>query len=303
MVGSILALSTTPAFAEQIRIPGTSVSLDSPEGFTLASSFSGLENLRDGSSITVSEFPLEAHRELLPIFTDLDAAIANFRQQGVSIERAATYVIGQQQIPALIGSQPIPGGEVGKFLALYRGDVTVMLTFNVFDPRVLNPSTVEKTILSVRLAPAATLQQKVEQLPFTFRVTAPFRVGDTMGGSTVLLPSFEGTDPSGLMPAVIIGRSLSPIDPSSSLELVARQLLLSTKGFENAEITSDRQVGFGGGNAAFLEATAAQRTIVQFVRILPNGRYVRLLAFGETNQLKRVMSSVTKIADSVAIAR
>ena len=303
IVALIHALSTLPSFAEQVRIPGTSVSLDSPDGFTLASSFSGLENLQDGSSITVNEFPIEAHSQLLPIFTDLNTAISNFRQQGVLIDRADTYVIGQQKIPALIGSQPIPGGEVGKYLVLYRGDVTVMLTFNVFDPRVLKPSIVEKTILSVRLAPAATLQQKVDRLPFSFRVTAPFRVGDAIGGSTALLPSFEGTDPAGLMPVVIIARSLSAIDPSANLELAARQLLLGTQGFENAEITSTREVEFGGGTAVFLEARAGQRTIAQFARIPPNGRYVRLVAFGETNQLKRVMPAVTEIAGSVAIAR
>jgi hypothetical protein len=267
----------------------------------VATSFSGLQNLQDGSSITVTELPIEAYSQLLPIFMDLDAAIDSFRQRGVSIERTISFSVGQQEIPALVGSQTIPDGKVGKYLALYRGDVTVMLTFNVFDPRILTPSAVEEIIRSVRLAPAATLQQKVNQLPFFFRVTAPFRVGDALGGSTALIPSFEGTDPTGLRPVVIIGRAVSAIDPSANPELVAQQLLRGTKGFESAEIARIEEAEFGGGTGAFLAAIAGERTIVQYLRIPPDGMYIRLVAFGETTEFNQVMPAIAEIAGSVTI--
>jgi len=294
-------LLTAPSFADQLLIPGTSVSLDAPDGFIVASSFSGLQNPRDGSSITITEMPVETYSELLPVFTDLDTAISIFGQKGISIERTISYMIGQQKIPALIGSQSTPDVEVGKYMAIFRGDVTVLLAFNVFDPGTLTPPIVEKVIQSVRLSPAATLQEKVDQLPFSFRVTAPFHVSDAMGGSTAIMPSFEGTDSTGLRPLVIIGRSLSAIDSSSNAEFVAQQLLRGTQGFENAEITRIQATAFGGGNGAFLAAVAGERTIVQFLRIPPDGMYIRLIAFGETTELNQVMSAITEIAGSVVI--
>jgi len=289
------------SIATEVSIPGTSVSINAPDGFTVASRFSGLENVQDGSSITVSEMPAEGYDELRQKFSDLNAATEGFAQHGILVERTDTYLAGEQQVPVVIGSQPIPNGEVYKYMALFRGDVTVLVTFNIFDPQTMTEPVVKEIIKSIRLSTAATLEQKIEQLPFSFQNTAPFRVGDTVGGSGVWLSTFDGTDPTGLMPRLIIVMAYAPIPASSDIELVARQMLRGTRGFDNAEITTTEDRSFGGGRGHYLEALTEERKIVQFVRIPPDGVYVRLAAFGATADLEAVMPAVSEIAESVSI--
>ncbi|OUS24528.1 hypothetical protein A9Q99_24335 [Gammaproteobacteria bacterium 45_16_T64] len=297
----LLCLVAVSSFSDELSIAGTSISLNSPNGFTVSSSFSGLENIHDGSSITITELPIDAFDQFNAVFSDLNKAKKGFEKQGIVIERADTYTVEGQRIPILIGRQPIPNGEIGKYMALFRGDLTVLMTFNVFNSNVLSPSIVKATIGSVRLAPAPTLAQKIEQLPFSFSVVTPFHIGNVLGGSGVLLPTFEGADPTGFKPAVLVVRALAPVPPESSIDLVSQQLLRGTQGFETAKIITKKETTFAGGRAAYLEAITADRKIVQLVRIPSDGRYIRLVAFGETAQLNRVMSAVSEIANSVKI--
>ena len=296
----ITLLVAVASFADEFSIPGTSVSLDAPDGFSVATGFSGLQNLEDGSSITVIELPVEAYEELALIFSDLDVAKAGFAQQGVSIERSGTIAVGGQIVPILMGSQPIPGGSVEKYMALFRGDTAVLISFNIFDAETITISTIERSLASVTLSSAPTLSEEVEQLPFSFASAAPFRIGDVLGGSSVLLTSFEGIDPTGLMPVVIIVRALAAV-PAFDVKLVAQQLLRETQGFEEAEIASSEEVNFGGGAANYLEAVSEGRKIVQYLRVPANGIYVRLVAFGEIAEIDEVLSAVSEIARSVSV--
>jgi len=296
----LVAMPAVPA-AGQTPIPGTTVSLDAPAGFTLSSAFSGLENKQDGSTITITELPSEAYADLAQVFSNAKVAAESLAPRGIRIDRREQYVVGDRQVPVLIGTERSSGGDVGKYMALYQGDMTVLITINAFDARVLTPDLVEATLKSVRLAAAAPLEQKIAQLPFSFSPAAPFRVQDTIGGSGVLLPVSGDPNPTGLMPVVIIARALSAISPSSSVSLVAQQMLRGIEGFEDATITTGEETEFAGGPGYRLEAVAVERTAVLFVRIPPDGVYVRLAALGETAALQKVMPAVMNIAQSVSI--
>lgn len=282
-------------------IPGTSVTLDAPDGFTVTGGFTGLENLESGSSITIGELPAEAYEELAQVFTNLEAAIAGLAPQGVSVERATSYEVAGQQVPVLIGSQSAPGGEIGKYMALFRNEITVLMTFNIFEPQSTTPSSIERTIASVRLLPPATLEQKLEMLPFSLETAAPFRAGDILGGSAVLLSTFEGIDLTGLMPVAIVVRAISPVTTSANAEVVARQLLGSLQGFEDAEVTNAKELIFGGGPAIYLEAITQDRKVVQYLGIPPDGMYIRLVAYGAIADLERLLPAVADIAQSVSV--
>lgn len=207
-----------------------------------------------------------------------------------------------QQVPVLIGTQAISGVEVQKYMALFRGEVTVLIAFNIFDSQAVTASTVESTIKSTRLSTAATLAQKIDQLPFTFQTTAPFIIGDIIGGSSLLLPTFEGTDPTGLRPVVLITRAQAAMSSSSDTKMLAQRLLRGTQGFENAEIITSEQRGFAGGLSHYMEAVKGDRKIVQLVRLPPDGVYLRLVAFGKRSELDKVLPSVSEIAQSVSIS-
>ncbi len=301
MIFSLLCcFFSTFSSADEMIIPGTSVTLDGPEGFTLASAFSGLQS-QDGSSITISELPLEAYEEFLAIFSNIDAAIEAFAQQGVTIESAKTVTAADQQVPVLYGTQSVSSFDIQKYVAIIRGETTVLLAFNVIDPDVLTELGVEHVIASVSLSPAATLEEKMEALAFDFRATAPFRATDVLAGSGVMMSSFEGIDPTGMKPAVVIVRAVSPTDFSLGPVALAELLLRNTQGFEGADSVLTNDTTFAGGTGNYLEAVTENRKIVQYLRIPDDGMYVRLIAFGAIDELDLVLEAVLDVADSVSI--
>lgn len=297
----ILCLSSSMSFAVEIMIPGTSVTLDAPDGFIVAGGFSGLENPGTGSSITIAEIPAEAYEEFAKVFTDFDAAIPVLAQQGVSVERATSFEVAGQQVPVLIGHQMAFDIRVEKYVALFRGDVTVIMTFNIVEPQIETSESIEIAIRSVRLSAPATLEEKLAQLPFSFTSVSPFRVNDILAGSGAVLSTIDGQDPAGLIPAVIIVRALSPVTTSTDAEAVAKQILASVQGFEGAEVTSSEEVNFGGGSGVYLEAITEERKIVQYLRVPPDGMYIRLVAYGAIADLDKLLPTVMDIAQTVSV--
>jgi hypothetical protein len=287
--------------AAEIAIPGTSVTIDAPAGFTVAGTFSGLENLESGSSITITELPAEAYLEVSQLFADVNTAAQAFAQQGITITEADYYETGDSRIPVLIGSQRFAGGQVGKYLALYSGDVVALITFNVMDPESLTLADFESAAKSVRLSSATSLEERVKQLPFTFETIPPFRINNTILGATVLLATFDGTDTTGLMPVVVIGRAFEAVSDQSDLEGLAIRVLRGTRGFESAQVSVSNPMDFVGARGHYVEATAADRTVVQLVAIPADGMYMRLISYGESEQFERVLPQVLEIARSITV--
>jgi hypothetical protein len=221
--------------------------------------------------------------------------------RGIRIDRRDEYAVDGQQVAVLIGTERSPNGDVGKYMALYPGDVTVLITINAFDAKVLTPAVVEATLKSVRLAAAVPLEEKVALLPFSFTPAAPFHVQDTIGGAGVLLATTDDPDPTGLLPVVVIARALAAVDPQSNVALMAQQMLQATEGFEGATVMTSEEAEFGGGPGHYIEAVAGNRTIMMFVRIPPDGAYLRLVALGETPAVQKAASAARAIAQSVTV--
>ena len=288
-----------PTMAAEVAIPGTSVSLDAPDGYVLSSTFSGLEDASSGSSITITELPAESYDEVATMFSDLRNAAEGFATRGVVVERAERFALDDQTVPVLVGYQETSVGRVEKYMALLRGEVMVLVAFND-RTKELTDSAVKQILASVRLGSAATLAQQLDELSFTFQAVDPFHTSRTLGGSAALLQTFEDIDPTGLKPAVVIGGSLRPMPPTLSPQSVARAVVLSTHGFEESEITVEERRSFAGTAGRYLEAVADNRKIVQFVSLAPDRTYIRLVAFGETSALDAVLPEVEKIAASVS---
>jgi len=302
LVGAALALVLAASPSEgQTPIPGTTVSMNAPAGFTPSSAFSGLENRQDGSTITVTELPPDAYADLSQVFSSARVASESLAPRGIRIDRREEYAVDGQQVAVLIGTERSPNGEVGKYMALYRGDVTVLITINAFDTKALTPAVVEATLMSVRLSAAVPLEEKVARLPFSFTPAAPFHAQDTIGSSGVLLATSDDPDPSGLLPVVVVARALTAVDPSASVELTAQRMLQATEGFEGATVTASGPVDFAGGPGYYIEAVTGNRTLMMFLRIPPDGAYLRLVALGETAALQKVAAAAREIAQSVSV--
>ena len=80
---------------------------------------------------------------------------------------------------------------------------------------------------------------------------------------------------------------------------MAVELLRNTGGYREAQITSQGPAAFAGGNGYVVTAVVENRTVVQYLRIVPGGGYLRLLARGETAAVQSAEAVIAEIASSV----
>ena len=299
VIGMLLSL-VSRVQAAPIAVPGTSVSLEPPAGFMVAENFAGLENTASGSSITINELPPEAYAEISTVFSSSESAREGLLRQGIMIDQHSLVTVGQDQVPLLRGTQLTAAGEFTKYLTLLKGETTVLVTFNIVDPAQISQEVVEATIASISLAEAPTIDERIEQLSFSFQTVEPFRIADILGGSSALLTTFEGTDPSGRAPVVIIARGQNVIYGQDAAD-ISDELLRGTQGFSLAEIVRQEAVEFSGGSGYLIEADLDGLTVLQYVHVPENGRYIRLLATGQHTALMDVLPAVEEIVTSVRL--
>jgi len=304
MAASILSFISIPLLAEQVSIPGTSVSMEAPAGFSVSKSFSGLVNPADGSNIMIAELPAADYPKLAALFSDLAAVKREFARQNFSIERTQNVMVGGKAVPMIVGTQPDPAGTLGKYAAVLQGGTTVLITFNVFDARNLTQEIVERTISSVSLAPPLTLQQKLDQLPFSFDAVTPFRVYSVVLGVSAGLTAAEaGTQPTVSKPLMLISRAKGGLPADVAPAVLARQLIHRVNGFEKAEVTVSKPTMFAGVDGIYMEATVDARKVVQYLAVRGGDELVHLVAYGTMAELDSAMAAVSTIAESVAVRK
>jgi hypothetical protein len=213
-----------------------------------------------------------------------------YASQNVTI-RSVRSIDGK--IPFAIGRQTTKGKDFAKYLALLEGDKTVLVTFTIAD-RAFTEADAEAVVRSIELAPAPTLEERLADMPFTFRVVAPYAVAEVIPRQAVTL-EIEGDD---AQPVIVIGRGRSQALIGEEAR-VAVELLRGTGGLRDAEITEQGPAPFAGGDGYVVTARVAERTVVQYLRIVPGGYYLRFLARGETAAMEGAEAVITEIAQSV----
>jgi hypothetical protein len=297
---AVLAATTyaAPAEAQLARIPGTMVAMTPPPGFRLARGFAGLEDPASGSTITVAEYPPERYAEVAAVFASPKTASTRYASEGARIMRIEPIAIEGGQAPLAIGSQEKNGKELAKYITVLGGGASnvALVTFNIAASSPLGRSDVEAVVRSIRVARLPTLEEKLARLSFTFEAAAPFHVTDAPDGYTASLATFDGADPTGEKPVASIRRLRTSALPSESARL-AQQVLSQMAA--NAAIQEQMPVTFVGGQGYYLAAVAGNRTILQFLRVLPGGTFIQLVAVGETQAMTDAADAVRQIAASV----
>jgi hypothetical protein len=184
-----------------------------------------------------------------------------------------------------------------KYFALLKGDKTVLVTFSMVD-RSVSDADAEAVVRSVVIAAAATLEEQLAGLSFTFRVVEPFRVAQVGRRSTVTLEAGEGGASSMTRPVIVIGSGQSQAVMGDEPR-VAVDLLRNTSGFREATITAQGPVPFAGGAGYRVVGVVEDRTVIQYLRIIPGGSYLRFLARGPTSAIQSATAPIGGIADSV----
>ena len=291
------------ASAQLVPVPGTHVALAPPQGFALAHTFSGFENGRGGSSITVEEMPPNAAADIVAAFSSPKGVTTRFASQGVRITRIDRVALDSGEAPLAVGEQSFKGSEFVKYMTLLGGrdgKNTVLITFNLSASTALRQSDVEAVVRSVQIARVPSLSEKLAEVPFKFEPAAPFHTADAMAGSAVILATLDGIDPAGKKPLIVIGKVPTNASPAENEQVNEREMR-SVPGFKEAPVTERRNIPFAGGTGNLISAAANDRTVMQFIRVLPGGSLVRLLATGDTAAIEGARQAILDIAGSVEL--
>jgi hypothetical protein len=295
LVAAALAPLGVPAGAQQaVAIPGTLVTLTPPPGFSVAGR--GLEN-GAGSTITISERSADAYAELAATFSSAKNLTTAYAAQGVTVRAVRQISTPTGQALFAVGTQSFRGRNTIRYFALLKGDKTVLISFDLAD-RGFSEADAETLVRSVSLASAPTVEEQLAGLAFTFEVVEPFRVANVIDRNTVTLEAGPDDQPASSRPAVVIGRGQSQAVMGDEAR-VAVELLKNTAGFREAMVTSERPVTFAGGAGYAVTAVVGGRTVIQYLRIVPGGSYLRLLARGPSAAIEEAAATITAIADSV----
>ncbi len=301
---TLLATGLAPcAFAQAVRIPRTTITVTPPPGFKIARTFSGLENADTGSKIMIVENPPEGRAEIMAVFASPKTISTRYASQGIRITRIEQVAVDGGQIPLAIGGKAENGKEVVTYITTMGGPETntmaALITFSITPMDTLRRADVEATLRSIKLARVATLDEKVARLAFTFEAVAPFRISNVQE-SSVVLTSTEDAGSADKTPAIVINRGLTSSAPGETAQLSAT-LMRSIGGFSDALPTEQAPATFAGGQGYSIAAVSGDLSLLQLIRVLPGGRYIRLVARGETGMLDATREAVMQVASSVAL--
>src|SRR5262245_24240046 len=279
-----------PQGPQRLPIRGTSVTLTAPPGYTASRSERGIENTTTGTTVTISEASAEAYAGLADRFKSAKSMTDGYANQGVTI-RTVRSVDGK--IPFAVGRQTKDGKDLTRYLALLKGDKTVLVSFTSPD-RSFTEADAEAVLRSIELTPAPTLQERLAQLPFVFRAVEPFVVKDGINRQAVNLEVKDDR----AQPTVTIGFGRSQALMGEEAR-VAVELLKGTGGWRDAQITSQAPAMFAGGNGYRITAAVEDRVAVQYLRIISGGQYIRFLARGTTSGMQNAETVITELASTV----
>jgi len=281
---------------ERVQWPGTLVTVTVPAGFKRTAK--GLEN-DSGALITVGERAAAAHAELAVMFSSPKNLSAGYASQGVTIRSIRQLSVAGAPAPFAIGTQKVraTGAEAAKYLALLKGDKTVLVSFTIPD-RSFTEADAEAFVRSIEMAPAPTIDELIAQLPFTFMAVEPFRVTEVRSRTTVTLVA--GAEDAGSVDAtvVVIGRAAARAEMGQEAQ-IAVELLQTTPGFRAAVVTSQEPAQFAGGMGYVVRGTVEDRGVVQYVRVVPGGFLMRLIARGKSTNIEAEAEHIAAIAASV----
>jgi len=288
-LAALVLAAPAGAQQERIAIRGTSVTLMPPPGFTPSRSAAGIENTATGSTITIAEQARETYADLAERFSSAKSLSEGYAQQKTTI-RGVRRIDGK--IPFAIGQQLDKGRTFAKYLALLQGDKTVLVTFTIGD-RNFTEADAEAVVRSIEITPDPTIEERLAQLPFTFRAVEPYAVAEVIQRQAARL-EVEG---DGAQPAIVIGYGRSQALMGDEARVAVE--LLRTGSYREAEITVQEPTTFAGGNGYVVTAVIENRMAIQYLRIVPGGGYLRLLARGETSAMQGAEAVIKEIASSV----
>lgn len=282
-------------------VPGSLVRMAPPAGFLPAPNFAGFVTADGQASILVAELPAHSAPAVATLFNDLPSARHHFATQGVEIDRLQSIAADGITVPVAIGRQAAHGHVFDKWVALYQGRRTVLVTVQAPTAHALAQPAALAALASVTLGSPASLDEALAALPFHATARPPFRVIDTLAGAGMLMMAGErDVDPDGGQPRVIIASQLSLPAGSDDLGRLSGVLIGGTREIQQGTPLARQAVAFGGIDGERVTGSLPDGgRYVHYLALWPGRRYVRLVAIFPPGSDADAYEAVEAIARSV----
>lgn len=282
-------------------VPGSLVRMAPPDGFLPAAHFSGFATADGQASVVVAELPADSARTIAALFVDLPSARRSFASQGVQVDRLESILADGVAVPVAVGSQRAHGYVFDKWVALYQGSRTVLVTVQAPAEHALAHRDALAALASVTLGRPASLDETRAALPFGATIVPPFRVIDTLAGAGLVMMAGEhDVDPEGRQPRVIIASQLS-LPPGSDDPIRLSQVLISgTREIQHGTPLARSTVSFARIEGERVTGSMPDGgRYLHYLALWPGQRFVRLVAILPPGTTPEVEQAVEAIAASV----
>jgi hypothetical protein len=203
LVALSITTSISPALAQSMRVPGTSVSLAPPAGFSVAQQYPGFEQPDEKASIMVTELAVAAAGMIKSM------TATGLASRGMTLVSAQDVSIDAKPARLLHVSQKTSTGDVLKWI-LIAGDVKrTAMVVGMFpaDSPGWRADSIRQALLTVslRVAPPST---QFEGLPFHLTGTSRLKLAQRVSNMLVFTESGATGSPGSTEALFVAGHSI-----------------------------------------------------------------------------------------------
>ncbi len=306
-VALFLLASVQSGFAQERVFPGgSSVGLVPPPGLVLSSSFSGFEDAAKGTSIVVTELPVDAYAALAAKFNS-----EGLRETGIEAGPPENWPVEGAVVSKLIrGSQIAAGIKYRKWVVLVGAKATTaMVTVQIPDGVAggLTDADVDTALRTITIRTPPSLDEQIAALPFKLSDTAGFRPVRVIAGATYLLtdgPNDVATNSA--QPMVIIASNLNTAPEASTRMDFAKQAFASLTGIKDVQSDNETSSKENGAEWVEIDGSAKDSTggdplyVAQIARF-ETSRYVRAILIVRDSEKGKFSDRFRKLAKSMTI--
>lgn len=288
------------AAAELLGLPGTSVSLEPPEGFVLSTRFPGVQNTDRRSSIVVTELYVPIEQVLAGLTGEKLSA------RGMTLRESQSVKIGGHPALLLLCSQTVGGVPFEKWMGVFGDETASVLLVASYPQASISElrADVREALLSVRWQPNRNADP-FAGLTFIARESSELKVLRRIQNTIVFARPEGGAASAPGEPFAIVGSSRSD-EPMDDVEAFARLQLSGTDEITDLRDLSGHATRVGGWPAFELTArandleTATPLSLYQMV-VVATDRYYLIRGIAGEDRFDRYEPQFRLIAESLRV--
>jgi hypothetical protein len=204
LAASLLPFITLTALAESITVPGTKVSLEPPQGFTLSKQFTGFMREDVTASIVVTEMPA-------PVAEIKDAMTKeNLAKKDMVLLESTPIQHGGKEALLVKASQRLNGMDFLKWMLITGEDNATTMVVGTCPKQVAEElsAPIQQAVLSASIN-TALAKDVFEGLLFRIEPSEKLKIAGRMGSVLLLTETGETRAAAVEAPLLVIGNSVS----------------------------------------------------------------------------------------------